>query len=583
MPLERRPWSARSLLAWPAVVVLVAVTVPLQAGRGLADVGPDPVEEPGSTIVGELVQAYDDPEPPTAGESHEHAAEESAGLLSWVQTDDGSTVRVPTEVLPDVEAGATLQVTVGGAVHDEAAAQGLEPAREVLAADVLAAPAEPPIAPEGTVIDHRVTVVLALPPGTSPDGTTPARVQALVDGVVAPYWRQQTGGQVGFRVVAARDWTPVTAGCDDPFGMWSQAAAQAGWTAAPGSHLLVYVPDQAATARCSYGLGTVGTAATYGGGMAYVKDVRTSVVAHELGHHLGLGHSSAVQCDGAVDTGSCRTVAYGDYYDVMGVSWEQVGSLNAPQAARLGVLPLAQQPVVTVTDPAATRTLAPVSAVSGIRALRLADPEGNTYWLEYRAATGQDSWLAQPSVNWPGMESGVTLRRAAEHPDTSLLLDGSPSAAAAWTGDRRVALPVGSPVSVSGGDFVVMVSGVTATQATVQVTPSGGARAGVQATGSPLASMDEVTRRGGEVLVHGWAYDPDSPDAAVPVVISVDGATTTASSAADPSESSFAAAAAIQAYTRKVAVPAGVHQICASALNVAGPGQAVFLGCRTVS
>ena len=66
-------------------------------------------------------------------------------------------------------------------------------------------------------------------------------------------------------------------------------------------------------------------------------------MAHELGHNFGLGHSSAVQCDGAIETGACRTRAYYDLYDVMGISWGQVGSLSAPQAARLGLLPASER------------------------------------------------------------------------------------------------------------------------------------------------------------------------------------------------------------------------------------------------
>ena len=38
----------------------------------------------------------------------------------------------------------------------------------------------------------------------------------------------------------------------------------------------------------------------------------------------GLGDPPKLQCDGAVETGTCQTRAYDDAYDVMGISWGQV-------------------------------------------------------------------------------------------------------------------------------------------------------------------------------------------------------------------------------------------------------------------
>ena len=66
----------------------------------------------------------------------------------------------------------------------------------------------------------------------------------------------------------------------------------------------------------------------------------------------------------------------------------------------------------------------------------------------------------------------MLLHRAGGLPDTSLLLDGTPAAAAAWDGDLQSALPVGSPVAISGGDFTVVVQSVTAAGAVLTVTPA---------------------------------------------------------------------------------------------------------------
>jgi hypothetical protein len=175
-----------------------------------------------------------------------------------------------------------------------------------------------------------------------------------------------------------------------------------------------------------------------------------------------------------LETGGCRTAPYRDYYDVMGASWSSVGSLNAPQAAQLGVLPSAAQVPVAATGPAATVTLAPLASRGGSRAVRLTDATGSTYWLELRAAVGRDAWLGAAGNRF-GLDSGVLLRRTGRMPDTALLLDGTPSPAARWHDDLQAALPVGVPVPVAGGAFSVTVDAVTPAGAVLTVVPAAGA------------------------------------------------------------------------------------------------------------
>ena len=100
-----------------------------------------------------------------------------------------------------------------------------------------------------------------------------------------------------------------------------------------------------------------------------------------------------------------------------------------------------------------------------------------------------------------GLQSGVLLRRAGALPDTSLLLDGTPSAPAGWDADLQDALPVGSPVSVAGGHFSIEVQSVTAAGAVVRVTPSAPAAAAAAAP-APAAPQGVVLPGGGR---HGSA------------------------------------------------------------------------------
>jgi hypothetical protein len=476
-----RPRVLRSF-AVAAVVVLPLLAVPSSA---LAE-----EESARDTVVGEVVQAWPEYTDP---------AQAAAEPLTWIETPSGATVRVPAEDLAaeladdsaapvpadaaglpealsdentDLPVGATVRVTLGNELPAPAGPEEeLTPARAVLAADVVEeAPARAPATAPATTTTNRVTVVMMVPLGGTQDATSLSQVVASVDGPVADYWSEQSDGSIRVAVSGQRDWFQGSVDCSDPAALWDEAAARAGWSPGPGNHLLVHLPRD--TQGCADGLAEVGLSATDGGRM-YVAGPVDSIITHELGHNFGLGHSSSVRCDGTIDTGAiCALSGYDDWYDVMGVSWEQTGSLNAPQADLIGLLTPQRQATIETSDAGGSYALAPVSQRTGLRGLALRDRYGTVYWLEYRSADGRDAWLGTGD-NHRNLQSGVLVRVSAYGDDTSLLLDATPSRRSGWWNDRHVAFPVGTPVSLSGGEFTVTVTGVTASEAQVSVSTSG--------------------------------------------------------------------------------------------------------------
>lgn len=439
-------------------------------------------EGSGATVVGEVVQTWSEYEHPADAVAHADDA-----LVTWIRTESGDAVRVSTDDLadqldqkpgaPEIPVGAKVAVVVGNEVPDATTGpQELQPALEVLDATVVAAATPAPSAAVGPVTDT-VTVVRVVPAGGVEDLTTQDDVIRAVNTEAQPFWDEQSDGRIVIEAApSSTGWVHTSAGCTDPYGMWDEAAAVVGFTPGPGKHLLLYIPnDQAALSQCAYGLAEVKSGVNSGGRL-YVRGLITSVISHEFGHNFGLNHASALQCYPAVEQGTCRTSPYDDWYDVMGVSWSQVGTLGAPHAALLGLLPTAAQAVLTANGgTGGSYRLLPMGGRSGLRALKLVVPAGltpwlpggGTYWLEYRAPVGRDAWLGTAD-NTAGLQSGVLLRRSGSGNDTSLLLDGTPSSSAYDT-SRQVTLPLGQAVGVGGTAFTVVVEDVSASGATVRV------------------------------------------------------------------------------------------------------------------
>jgi hypothetical protein len=152
------------------------------------------------------------------------------------------------------------------------------------------------------------------------------------------------------------------------------------------------------------------------------------VVAHELGHSLGLYHSRALDCGAAAIGADCNVIEYGDTLDIMGSP--SPGHFNAFQKERLGWLDTSDSSFVTDVESDGSYSLGPYeSAGSGTKALRILkaiDPttgEKTWYYVEYRQAIGFDRFLSDNS----NVRSGVILHTGSESVgDSSFLLDLTP-------------------------------------------------------------------------------------------------------------------------------------------------------------
>jgi hypothetical protein len=494
-----------------ALTVLAGVGAPGAGALGAA--GSDAFSGAPAVVTGTVERLHlDEFSAPAAEGEHED-------VLTFVRT-AGGTLRVPGSALARVPDGATVRLglastrgvrlTPGGAVSlvpSGAAATDPEAGADVASVQVVAgraagtvdtgtSVAQPSAALESGLAPHQVTVVVVRPSNGVAPTTSPTTVANAISGAVSDYWSTVTAGAVSFAATAyPTAVTTTTTPCSgnavgDPWAFWDEVADKVGWTQGAGKHLVVYF-ERLGACGSTAGLGTLGNGVASGGMVWTNGHTTTGVLGHELGHNLGLGHSQELDCTVAgtrimdAPAGSCAARSYWDTYDIMAVSWWNQGFLNASHLRRLAVL----EPGAEVAATASGRvTLAPLAGGAGQRVLTLSDG-ATRYVVEYRAATGLDSWMTtDPGWGAPG----VTVRREFDQAGVpagmsfpqhaSYLLDGDPRTDDPGFGQLSARLPVGTWMGLAGGRLGIRVVSQNATGAVLDV------RAGTGATSTPVMS-----------------------------------------------------------------------------------------------
>ncbi|MBD8059703.1 Ig-like domain repeat protein [Cellulomonas sp. JH27-2] len=342
-------------------------------------------------------------------------------------------------------------------------------------ASVVATKVAATVARPSTPLAERMYVV-AIQDADTDGSFTPASATTVAT-TAAAYWKGQARGAItSFSIVSS-----AALSLDDSCGydytdLWEQAAAVYPDVdfAAPGNHLAVFSPEGCAEDYGYAGVANVGTGFATGG---YIQVIGSQwgILAHELGHHFGLGHTFLALAD---DYG----VGEYEYWGLYGPQALQVddfepGVLDGAYRARLGIPgEAARERRIAWNSRAATYSIAPLTATSGTTSLVIPGPDGDSeLYLDYRSGAGTDARTLYASTGnrtATGFDEGdVTFGRGVhltlpDDADGDLYTIAVPTSA----GRYRGAAAAGDVLTLWGGRVTLRIGSQTAAGAQVTVT-----------------------------------------------------------------------------------------------------------------
>ncbi len=211
------------------------------------------------------------------------------------------------------------------------------------------------------------------------------------------------------------------------------------------------------------------------------------VLAHELGHSLGISHANSAVCTTQLPI-VCEHREYGDYSSVMGtyiskyVTNPMISRFSATELDKLKTLPKESKAFAPVSG---DYKLAPAYS-KGINLPKvLYIPIGSelTYSVEYRPAIGNDSSLSQSKISTPSgsfytntPSHGLQLRmlpikgtqfKDSQPTHVQYQVNGTALIVSAFTADQ--VQPIGTVFTLSDGSTITFLSADPNTGATVRV------------------------------------------------------------------------------------------------------------------
>jgi chitodextrinase len=220
------------------------------------------------------------------------------------------------------------------------------------------------------------------------------------------YYLEQTYGDIDFQTVVLPpvqfpEAAPTSGDCLSDVDNWAQEALALNPSLDPSQykHIVYAFPS---LVFCGWS----GLAEVSGSQVWINGSFNVPVLAHELGHNLGLSHAGGLSCTASgvpapmgdscqIDRTHYQLPQYADPFDAMGNA-PVLRQMNMEHKLALGVLPPAAVQTVGVSG---TYQLAPMETLTGsVELLRLPKPGGGTYFVEYRQPIGVFDAQAGPSV-----------------------------------------------------------------------------------------------------------------------------------------------------------------------------------------